>query len=72
MPSHCSVASIVFPRIGFALIGVQHQPVRIDAAFSTDAVNQRGRSLGALLVVDLPTHNAPAPHVHHQEETVRG
>jgi len=51
------------------VIRVRHQPVRIDPAFGTDAVNQRGRSLGELVVVDLPAHNAPAPHVHYQVET---
>jgi hypothetical protein len=45
------------------------QPVRVDAAFSTDPLNQRGCSLGTLIVVDLPAHNAPAPDVHDQVET---
>jgi hypothetical protein len=48
---------------------MQHQPVRIDTAFDTDPLNQRGRSLGDLVIVDLPAHNAPAPYVHDEVET---
>ncbi len=69
MPSHCKVAIIVLPRIGFPLSACSTSPVRIDAAFRTDPLHERGRSLGALVLVDVPAHDPPAPHVDDQIQT---
>jgi hypothetical protein len=66
MPSHCSVETMVLPRIGVSLS--EHEAARIDASVAAHLHDELDLGIGRLSRLYPPAHDATAPDVHDEAE----